>query len=47
MRRLTAVPILEPVAGAVRLAEALVGLGLRQSKVGKYAPPPQPLDRYG
>jgi allantoin racemase len=47
VRRLTAVPILEPVACAVGLAEALVRLGLRPSKVGKYAPPPQPLDRYG
>ncbi len=47
LRMRTAVPVLEPVACAVRLAEALVRLGLRQSKVGKYAPPPQPLDRYG
>lgn len=47
LRRRTAVPILEPVACAVQLAEALVRLDLRQSKVGKYAPPPQPLERYG
>lgn len=47
LRRLTPVPILEPVACAVQVAEALVRLGLRQSKVGKFAPPPRPLPEYG
>ncbi len=39
-------PVLEPVACGVRVAEALVGLGLAQSKHRKFAPPPQPLDAY-
>jgi allantoin racemase len=34
------VPVLEPVACAVQTAEALVRLGLRQSKAGRFAPPP-------
>jgi len=33
-------PVLEPVACAVQLAEALVSLDLRQSKTGRFAPPP-------
>jgi allantoin racemase len=33
------VPVLDGVACAVRLAEAVVGLGLRTSKIGGYAPP--------
>jgi allantoin racemase len=33
------IPVLDGVACAVRLAEALVGLGLRTSKVGGYAAP--------
>lgn len=40
LRRTTRVPILEPVACAVPTAETLVRLGLRQSRVGKFAPPP-------
>jgi allantoin racemase len=32
-------PVLDGVACAVRLAEALVGLGLKTSKIGGYAPP--------
>jgi allantoin racemase len=46
LRLRTATPIVEPVACAVRLAEAAVRLGLRQSKVGKFAPPPRPLTDY-
>jgi allantoin racemase len=32
-------PVIDGVAAAVKLAEALVGLGLTTSKVGGYAPP--------
>lgn len=34
-------PVLDGVACAVRLAEAMVGLGLRTSRLGGYAPPPE------
>ena len=34
------VPVVDGVTAAVRLAEALVGLGLRTSKICSYAPPP-------
>jgi allantoin racemase len=47
LRRRTPVPILEPVACGVHVAEALVRLGLRQSKAGKYATPPLPWEAYG
>lgn len=33
-------PVLDGVSCAVRLAEAMVGLGLRTSRLGGYAPPP-------
>ena len=33
-------PVLDGVTCAVRLAEAMVGLGLRTSRLGGYAPPP-------
>jgi Asp/Glu/hydantoin racemase len=33
-------PVLEPVACAVQIAEALVRLDLRQSKTGRFARPP-------
>jgi allantoin racemase len=33
------VPVIDGVGAAVRLAEAVVGLGLRTSKVSTYAPP--------
>ena len=33
------VPVIEGVGAAVRLAEALIGLGLKTSKVGGWAPP--------
>jgi allantoin racemase len=37
------VPVIDGVAAAVRLAEALIGLGLRTSKRGDHAaPPPKP-----
>jgi allantoin racemase len=47
LRLKTRVPILEPVACGIQFAEALVRLGLCQSKAGKYAPPPRPLREYG
>lgn len=34
------VPVLDGVSCAVRLAEAMAGLGLRTSRTGGYAPPP-------
>lgn len=34
-------PVLDGVACAVRLAEAMVGLNLRTSRLGGYAPPPR------
>jgi allantoin racemase len=40
LRARTRVVIVEPVACAVTMAEALVRLGLRHSKIGKFAPPP-------
>jgi hypothetical protein len=33
------VPVIDGIGAAVRLAEAVVGLGLRTSKVGTYAVP--------
>jgi Asp/Glu/hydantoin racemase len=33
-------PVIEPVACAVQVAEGLVRLDLRQSKTGRFAPPP-------
>ena len=42
LRRRTPVPIVEPVACGVAMAEALVRAGLRQSKVGKFSPPAKP-----
>jgi allantoin racemase len=47
LRRVVSIPVLEPVACAVQLAEALVRLGLKQSKVGKFASPQEPLSEYG
>jgi len=40
------VPVLDPVAVGVKVAESLVGLELAHSKIRKFAPPPQPLDHY-
>jgi allantoin racemase len=42
VRRRVAVPVVEPIACAVQMAEAAVRLGLRQSRRGKFAPPPAP-----
>jgi len=46
LSRLAGIPVLDPVAVGVKVAEGLVGLGLRHSKVRKFAHPPQPLDAY-
>src|SRR2546425_2181072 len=46
LSRLAGVPVLDPVAVGVKIAEGLVGLGLSHSKVRKFAAPPQPLDHY-
>jgi len=46
VRPLSRVPVLEPVACGVQMAEALVRLGLAQSKAGKFAPPPRDLKQY-
>ena len=46
LRPRSPVPIIEPVACGVQMAEALVRLGLAQSKAGKFAPPPRDLKEY-
>lgn len=46
LSRLAGVPVLDPVAVAVKVAESLVALGLSHSKARKFASPPQPLDNY-
>ena len=46
LRPRSAVPIIEPVACGVQMAEALVRLGLAQSTAGKFAPPPRDLKEY-
>ena len=46
LSRLSGIPVLDPVAVGVKVAEGLVGLGLAHSKVRKFAPPPQSLDSY-
>src|SRR5881296_967466 len=46
LSRLAGVPVLDPVAVAVKVAEGFVGLGLAQSKIRKFAHPPQSLDAY-
>lgn len=46
LSRLAGVPVLDPVAVGVKTAEGLVALGLRHSKVRKFAFPPQPLENY-
>jgi allantoin racemase len=46
LRRRTPLVVVEPVACAVAMAEALARLGLGQSKAGKFAPPPRPLREY-
>lgn len=46
LRPRSPVPIIEPVACAVQMAEALVRLGLAQSRAGKFALPPRDLKEY-
>jgi allantoin racemase len=46
LSRLAGVPVLDPVAVAVKVAEDFVGLGLTHSKIRKFARPPQSLDAY-
>ena len=46
LSRIAGVPVLDPVAIGVKVAESLVHLGLKQSKVRKFAHPPQDLDAY-
>jgi allantoin racemase len=46
LTRLAGVPVLDPVAVGVKVAEGLVALGLSHSKVRKFAWPPQPLQDY-
>jgi allantoin racemase len=46
LSRLAGIPVLDPVAVGVKIAEDLVGLGLCHSKLRKFAHPPQPLENY-
>jgi allantoin racemase len=46
LTRLAGVPVLDPVAVGVKVAESLVALGVSHSKIRKFAHPPQPLDHY-
>lgn len=46
LSRRAGIPVLDPVCVGVKVAEGLVGLGLSQSKIRKFAPPPQALDAY-
>jgi allantoin racemase len=46
LSRLAGIPVLDPVAVGVRVAESLVALGLCHSRARKFAPPPQPLSDY-
>jgi allantoin racemase len=46
LSRLAGVPVLDPVAVGVKVAEGLVALGLAHSKIRKFAAPPQPLENY-
>jgi allantoin racemase len=46
LTRRAGVPVLDPVAVGVEVAEALVALGLSHSKARKFAVPPQPLTNY-
>ena len=46
LSRLAGLPVLDPAAVGVKVAEGLVGLGLCHSKVRKFAHPPQALDQY-
>lgn len=46
LSKLAGVPVLDPVAVGVKVAESLVGLGVSHSKARKFAVPPQPIDHY-
>lgn len=46
LSRLAGVPVIDPVAVGVKVAEGLVALDLRHSKVRKFAHPPQDLEAY-
>ena len=46
LSRIAGVPVLDPVAVGVKVAEGLVQLGLKHSKVRKFAHPPQDLEAY-
>jgi allantoin racemase len=46
LSRASGIPVLDPVAAGVKVAEGLVALGLRHSKIRKFAFPPQDLDAY-
>ena len=46
LTKLAGVPVLDPVAVAVKVAESFVGLGITHSKIRKFAQPPQSLDQY-
>lgn len=46
LSRLAGVPVLDPVAVGVKVAEGLVALGVKHSKIRKFAHPPQDLEAY-
>ena len=46
LSRLAGIPVLDPVAVAIKIAESFVGLGVSHSKLRKFAHPPQPLENY-
>jgi allantoin racemase len=46
LSRRAGIPVLDPVAVGVRMAEDLVALGLCHSKLRKFAHPPQALEEY-
>jgi len=46
LSRLAGIPVLDPVAVAVKVAEGFVALGLAHSKARKFAHPPQSLEAY-
>ena len=46
LTRVSGVPVIDPVVAAVKMAENFVAMGLSQSKVRKFAKPPQPIEDY-
>ncbi|MBI2544684.1 MAG: aspartate/glutamate racemase family protein [Candidatus Rokubacteria bacterium] len=46
LSRLAGVPVLDPVAVGVKVAESLIALGVKHSKIRKFAHPPQDLEAY-